>query len=179
MRDLNGGAQNKRDLKALNTKREKLKKSQNHILKAKKLFEEAKGMKDEPAPKIDPELMNEAGYYEGMPGVFLDKDGNRRIYEIRQLPNGEIEGLLGCHPVQAIDCVIVLMESNPMIRQMYLGAARKYKRAHRWTLFVSNITAPFRYLRNKFRGKKPKLSTGMIKPVDQATDTPVVDINKK
>ena len=179
MRDLNGGAKDKRDYSAAVTKRDKLNKAKKHIDKAKKLFDESKVMKDEPAPKIDPELMNEAGYYEGMPGVFLDKEGNRRIYEIRQLPNGEIEGLLGCHPVQAIDCVIVLMESNPMIRQMYLGAARKYKRAHRWTLFVSNITAPFRWLRNKSRRKNPKLSTGMIKPVDQETDTPVVDIIKK
>lgn len=77
---------------------------------------------------IDAHKQNKAGFYKGMPGVFLDKHGNRRIYEIRLTPEGEVEGLIGAHPKQVMACVDLLMQKHPQIRSIILLSSRRFRR---------------------------------------------------
>ena len=79
---------------------------------------------------IEKDKQNPAGYYKGMPGVFTDKHGNRRIYEISQLPSGEIQSSMGCMPQQIVTCMAVLMKADPMTAQMMQGAIKRYKREY-------------------------------------------------
>lgn len=76
---------------------------------------------------IEAHKQNKGGFYKGMPGVFLDKHGNRRIYEVRLTPEGEVEGLIGAHPKQVMACLEVLMDTSPQIRNIVILTSRKYR----------------------------------------------------
>lgn len=115
---------------------------------------------------IEADKQNAAGFYKGMDGVFLDKEGNRRIYEISLSPDGTINVKLGCHPIQASHIIAQLMTDHPMTRQFVFIAVEKYK-AERTKM--SRFKAFFVSIWQFISGTKHKAPKGDDKIVDPTT----------
>lgn len=75
---------------------------------------------------IDEKKMNAGGFYEGMPGVFLDADGNRKMYEVLITPQGEVITKLGCHPVHLKQCLSAVVTAQPIFRSVIMTVAHQY-----------------------------------------------------
>lgn len=93
---------------------------------------------------------NPAGFRASDEGVFLDKHGNRRIYEVALTPEGEVLSRFGAHPVQVSSIFNLLMHEHVQSRAMILGAANRFKKEKRKQAFQaffvrvwSKITKPF------------------------------------
>ena len=82
-------------------------------------------------------IPNKAGFKASDEGVFLDKHGNRRIYEIALTPEGEVVSRFGAHPVQIMNIFVLLMEENTQSRAMVLSSARQYRNQKRFKAFKS------------------------------------------
>lgn len=88
---------------------------------------------------IDLDKMNKAGFYEGMPGVFLDADGNQRIYEVFLTPNNELLVRYGVHPAGVNKAFKHLIQENELTRAAFMIAVdtyrrntKRYQRKQRW-----------------------------------------------
>jgi len=69
---------------------------------------------------------NKGGFYKGMPGVFLDKSGNRRMYEIAISPQGEIISRMGADPAEIRACLREHMKTSPITRTMIVTLANEF-----------------------------------------------------
>lgn len=110
---------------------------------------------------------NAAGFKKGDKGVFLDKHGNRRIYEISLTPQGEVLSKFGAHPVQITAIFHHLMESNVQSRQMILMAAQKFRKEKRKKAILAKIKHIWSIITKPFTKvpqieKKPQ--TGHVDP---------------
>ena len=85
--------------------------------------------KREEGINIDPTKQNDAGFYEGMTGVFIDELGNRRIMELSLTPDADVLLRMGAHPVQMQQCMQSVMETSPMFKQMVLKTSKDFRRA--------------------------------------------------
>lgn len=81
---------------------------------------------------VDPDKLNEAGFYDGMPGVYLDSEGNQRIYEVVLTPKNELLTRIGVHPTGIAKAFRALMEDNPISRNAMILAVDKYRSTQKW-----------------------------------------------
>lgn len=81
---------------------------------------------------IDLSKMNKAGFYDGMPGVWIDADGNQRIYEVALTPENELITRFGVHPSSVAKAFQALAEDNPITRNAMFLAVDKYRSKQKW-----------------------------------------------
>jgi hypothetical protein len=117
---------------------------------------------------IDPSKQNEAGFYEGMAGVFVDELGNRRILEISLTPDADVLLRMGAHPIQMNQCQMSLMETSPMFRQMILTCSKKWRRGQLIGRIKTTLIKWMKYIRKKLsfsreQESKPGKSMDIVK----------------
>ena len=71
---------------------------------------------------VQKELQNEAGYYEGMPGVTTDEQGNRVFMTFIVTPENTYTSMIFAHPEIAKKAISKAMKSNKMILQTVKAA---------------------------------------------------------
>jgi hypothetical protein len=71
---------------------------------------------------VDKSKQNDAGYYEGMPGVTVDEYGNRVFMTFLVTPEAEFTSMIFAHPKLAKEAISKAMESNKMIHQIVKAA---------------------------------------------------------
>lgn len=81
---------------------------------------------------VDVNKLNAAGFYDGMPGVYLDSEGNQRLYEIVLTPNNELLTRIGVAPQGIAKAFRELMNDNPMSRNAMMLAVDKYRATQKW-----------------------------------------------
>lgn len=100
---------------------------------------------------IDATKLNEAGFYEGMPGVWVDADGNQRIYEIALTPKNELITRFGVHPSSVAKAFQALAEDNPLTRNAMFLAVDKYRAKQKWFKRKQAVKS---FFKNLFTRKK-------------------------
>jgi hypothetical protein len=100
---------------------------------------------------VDPDKLNAAGFYDGMPGVYLDSEGNQRIYEIVLTPDNTLITRMGVLPQGIAKAFRALMDDNPMSRNAmclavdkYRATQKKYQRRARWKARLAKFLKMFR-----------------------------------
>jgi len=76
--------------------------------------------------KVDKSKMNEGGFYKGMPGCRLTKEGNRNVIQFIVTPGGKTTAQMFAHPKQCYSVLRNAGESNPMIRGVIRSAAMDF-----------------------------------------------------
>jgi len=67
-------------------------------------------------------MMNEGGFYDGMPGCTIDKYGNRKTIEFVIMPNGYHTTMIYAHPQFLKKAIEGAMETNKEVRAIVQGA---------------------------------------------------------
>jgi hypothetical protein len=72
---------------------------------------------------VDKSKQNDAGYYEGMPGVTVDEYGNRVFMTFLVTPEAQHTSMIFAHPKLSKEAITKAMDSNKMIHQIVRAAA--------------------------------------------------------
>ena len=72
---------------------------------------------------VDKSKQNDAGYYEGMPGVTVDEYGNRVFMTFLVTPEAHYTSMIFAHPKLSKEAITKAMDSNKMIKQIVKAAA--------------------------------------------------------
>ncbi len=72
---------------------------------------------------VDKSKQNEAGYYQGMPGVTTDEQGNRVFMTFLVTPDNHYTSMIFAHPELAKKAITQAMNSNGMIKQIVKAAS--------------------------------------------------------
>ena len=67
---------------------------------------------------VDTSKMNDGGYYEGMPGVHIDENGNREMLSFIVTPEGYGTAMIYAHPKLTKITISGAMESNKMVKEI-------------------------------------------------------------
>lgn len=96
--------------------------------------------------KVDQSKLNKGGFYPGMPGVWLNNHGERRLWDVSISDNAEIISRMDPRPHDVYKAILTLMDTNPMSRNMILQAAKswhkgkqKAQRRMKWRKFFKAL----------------------------------------
>jgi hypothetical protein len=81
--------------------------------------------------QIDESKLNKGGYYPGMPGVWLNTHGERRLWDIALNEEGEVASRMDPRPHDIYKALLTLMDTHPMSRNMILQAAKSWTKGKR------------------------------------------------
>lgn len=81
--------------------------------------------------QVDESKLNKGGYYPGMPGVWLNSHGERRLWDIAINENAEVASRMDPRPHDVYKALLTLMDTHPMSRNMILQAANSWHKGKR------------------------------------------------
>ena len=76
------------------------------------------------------EHKNDGGFYQGMPGCLIDKNGNRKMIDFVTLPTGQVNAYIFAHPIivkRAIEQALKDKELGNLLTSSFLDHLFKNK----------------------------------------------------
>jgi len=111
--------------------------------------------------KVNISMVNDGGYYEGMPGVNVDSNGNRKIIDFIVTSTGEFNAYIYAHP-KIVKSAMQESMRHKELRSLMMSVFVDYIFKRKWNPLYWLVRFAFRikriYLSLKFKRKKLKES---------------------
>lgn len=105
--------------------------------------------------KVVESMMNDGGFYKGMPGASIDKKGNRRIMNFVVTPDGDENAYIFAHP-RIVKTAIENAMNHKEVRAIVMSAVidRTFKNKWNPLYFLIRTAVKFKRWSNNYKLKR-------------------------